>query len=248
MVAYYYEWKSLGQSSDLLGIDLCVARSYSDLLTKVLVTFRQKYPRLPVNYIVDRSLGDSISRNIDRPVIELFACTLSEMKEHSKTQGNAPQIMCRGEFVCLMSKASPLAKKELLRISDMENQMLVLPGAGTDEEKNYASEHGPLASIFSAFPDHLAIHVGSLANVIQQVAETPQAYALSYYPMLKRYKQVRNGELVYRPFADCRTEMPLCLFYSKRAYDRHPPMAELVSMIYQELKRYLDALDEVTEN
>lgn len=248
MVAYYYEWKSLGQSSDLQGIDLCVARSYSDLLTKVLVTFRQKYPRLPVNYIVDRTPAGSISRNIDRPVIALFSCTRQEMKEHSKTQGNAPQILCWGETHCLMSRSSALAKKETLTIADVQGQMLVLPGTGGDEEKSYAAGQGPLARIFSTFPDQPTVHVGPLSNVISQTAEILQTYALSYYPTLKRYEQVRSGELVHRPFADCRPEEPLCLFYSKRAYDRHAPMAELVSMIYQELKRYLDELEDTAEH
>lgn len=243
MVTHYYEWKSLGQQSDLLGIDLHVGRSYPDLLTKTLVAFRQKHPRLPVNYLVDRSPGDFISRGMDRPVIALFSCTVPEMRAYSKLQGNAPQVVCRGEMHCLMSRAAPLARREPLSAADMREQLLVLPGAGEDEEKDYAAGQGPLARIFSAFPDHSAIHVGPLANVIQQVAENPQTYALSYYPALKRYEQVRGGALVHRPFADCRMEMPLCLFYSRRAYDRHPLMAELVSAICRELQHCLDAWD-----
>ena len=53
MVEYYESWLELGHQNTLSLIDIFVGRSFADfLLPHILVEFSQKYPDLPVNYVI----------------------------------------------------------------------------------------------------------------------------------------------------------------------------------------------------
>jgi len=245
MVGYYHEWLEMGQQAALQSIDIYISRSFSDLLLpNILVKFRQRHPELPVNYITVRTPGQFISRNLQKPSIALFLCSEKALQTYTKIQGNKPLILCHGESRCLVSKYSPLANKSAIPLSDLENLLLVLPGSSRHEETAYSSDSGFISHIFNSFPAPRTIHVETVTNVINQVAENPQTYAISYYPVLKRYERVRRGELVYPIFEDGHQYREnLCLFYSKAAYDQHPLMAELILSIRDAFREFFDALE-----
>ena len=234
IVAYYQEWLELGRQTALQSIDICVGRSFSDLLIpNILVKFRQRHPNVPVNYIVSREPCELISRSLQRPVIALFACNHETLQHCSELQGNRPTLLMPVEFRCLVSRNSPLARLKTVALQNLKDLFLVLPGSGENGNENYSHSLG-------VFPSKQIIHVETLTNVISQVAENPQTYALSHYPTLRRYEQVRSGELVFPPFEMHQEEMSLCLFYLKQAYDQHPLVAELVSSICTEFERFIE--------
>ena len=99
MVEYYESWLELGHQNTLSLIDIFVGRSFADfLLPHILVEFSQKYPDLPVNYVISVKPGEHISRSIQKPSIALLSCNDQELQVYTKVQGNPPVILTRGEI------------------------------------------------------------------------------------------------------------------------------------------------------
>ena len=242
MVDNYHEWLSMGKKNELRSITVCVGRSFSDmLLPTILAKFRQRHPDVSVNYVVKRTPGEFISKSINEPVIALLSCKAQLIESYSELQGNSPSILCTGEFRCLLNSANPLSKARTISLKDLRKLLLVLPGSDKEEEQKYLSEPTAVSRIFKAYPDQQTIHVDTVNNVINLVAEDPNTFATSFYPTLLRYEQVRNGRLIAVPVQNTKESL-LCLFYSKRAASRQPLVDELVTAITREFAHYIPKL------
>ena len=83
------------------------------------------------------------------------------------------------------------------------------------------------------------IQTESVGSVIKLARTQSDVYALSYYPLLKRYEGVSEGELVYIPFENGNTKGDFCLFYSRRACHQYPVLQELVTAIQEAAAQFL---------
>lgn len=244
VVGYHREWLQLGSKNALKGLEIYVGRSFSDMfLPRILVQFRQRYPELPISFKVVRNPDTFLSRNTRTPVIALFACREQSIRACSEVQGCGPVILLRGEYRCLISKYSLLARREEISLKDLEDLFLVLPGPKAEGEDGTPSLSKIFSEIIASYPDNRIISVESLANVVTEVSENPQTYAISFYPALLRYPQVQSGELLALPFQDHKDPMNLCLFYSKQACRKHPQMAELVTAIQDAFWEFATSLE-----
>lgn len=243
MVEYYESWLELGHQNTLSRIDIFAGRSFADfLLPHILVEFSQKYPDLPVNYIISVMPGEHISRSIQKPTIALLSCNDQELQIYTKVQGNPPIILTRGESRCLLSSTNSLARKPFLEVQDIKEMFLVLPGTRMDASNIPSVGSDISTEILSTIRPDRRIFIGALSNVISQVAENPQTFALSFYPTLCRYERIRNGELTAVPFKGRIQETNLCLFYSKKALRQHPQMMELITAIRKSFKQFEEGL------
>lgn len=83
------------------------------------------------------------------------------------------------------------------------------------------------------------IQTESVDSVINLVRTQSDVYALSYYPILKRYPGVSEGEIVSLPFKGDYTKGDFCLFYSRKAYRQYPVLQELVTAIQDAAAQFL---------
>ncbi len=245
ILEFYQEWLQLGSQNALNGLEIYISRAFSDMfLPRILVQFRQRYPELPVRFEATRNPELFLSRSTRTPVIALFVCQEQSIRACSETQGCGPVILLRGEYRCLISKYSPLARQDKVSLKDLEDLFLVLPGPKVEGGNGTPSVSRIFSEIVTSYPANRIISVESLANVVAEVSENPKTYATSFYPALLRYPQVQKGELVALPFSDYKDPMNLCLFYSKQACRKHPQMAELVTAIQDAFWEFATGLEE----
>ena len=246
VLKFHREWLQLGSQNALKGLEVYVGRSFSDMfLPRILVQFRRRYPELPVRFEATRNPEHFLSRSIGTPVIAIFACREQAMRACAETQGCAPVILLRGEYRCLVSRYSPLARQEEVSLKDLADYDLVLPGPKVESGEGNPAVSRIFSEIVATYPASRIISVESLANVVAEVSDDPRTYATSFYPTLLRYPQVQSGELAVIPFRDYKDPMNLCLFYSKQAYRKHPQMAELVTAIRDAFWEFSAGLEEL---
>lgn len=232
VVAYYDHWLELGHRNVLSAIDLFVSRSFADLLLPhILVEFGQKYPDTSVNYEISLNAADHISRRLGDPAAVLLACNDQELEHDTRMQGNPPIVLMRGETRCLLSAEDPLSGRNSLEPEDIRDHFLVLPGSRAEAAGIPSAGSDIAQELIRSFPLEQRIFVGSLSNVINQVAENAGTFALSFYPALLRYDRIKQGKLKAIPFKGHKEEITLCLFYSKKAARQHQRLSELVREI-----------------
>lgn len=238
VVEYYRGWKLLSQENILEEIDIFSYFSFPDFLfPDILLDFRKTHPNLTINYTTTTEPGNCISRSTRHPAIALAVCSENDYNRLCKAQGNEPLVLMDGEYRCLVNKHCPLSGKPYVTIEDLRGYYLMAPNMENCANSGFIS--GILQDIAAATPSNKMICVETATNVISIVNRNPEAYALSYYPALKRYT-AKN--LVDIPIKDTRTKGKICVFYSKEAYNQHPAMQELIHAIRDAATQFLSSL------
>lgn len=238
MVEYYYGWKEIGSAPILEQINVYSHSSFPDfLLPDLVLRFRKKYSEQVFYYMTSADLDSCISQNIHQPSISMFVCAEKDYRRLSKLQGNEPSVLMDGEFRCLVNARCPLAKKGYVTQEEMQQYYLAFPARGN--LKSAGTVPGILKCIKSMDPSRF-IYLESATTVVSFVRKNPEAYALAYYPALKRYP---GEDLVNVPIKDIDVEGKMCLFYSRHAYEQYPIIQELVTAIEDAAARFLTAIN-----
>ncbi|MCI8649050.1 MAG: LysR family transcriptional regulator [Anaerotruncus sp.] len=238
VVAYYNGWLNLSSQRTLEVVDVYIQSSFPNfILPNVVLQFKKLHPNVQINCTLNRTPEQYISQNTERPVLVLFICNQENpVEKYIKIQGNHPIVLFEGEYCCLVSKHSNLAKKERVTPADLKDYYLAM----TSSVDSPSSALAPLLNrIIPIVSVSHAMQLESVNAVINLVASSPEVYALSYYPILKRYERVAEGELVYVPFQDSFAKGDFCLFYSKQAHHQYPALQELVTTIQADATRFL---------
>ncbi len=230
MVEYYNGWLSLSEKRPLEAVDIYIQASFPNfLLPKVVLQFKKLHPGLQIHCEDNRMPEQYISQDTERPVLALFVCGQKELMEKCvRVQGNQPLILFRGEYCCLVSRHSRLAQKRSVTPEDLKGQYLALKSRWDAP----ATALQPLLhEIIPTVSPAQVLQLDSVDSVIKLVRTQPDVYALSYYPILKRYSGVAEGELIRIPFEGDYTKGDFCLFYSRRAAHQYPVLQELLTEI-----------------
>lgn len=230
---YYRGWKELSKHVELEGINLYTYISFPDFLfPDIIMELKKKYPGLNVKYDSVSSPEKYISVNIRRPVVALVPDHREDASSHfSRRQGNPSLKIMDGEYRCLVSAQSTLARKGSITIDDLKNFYLVVPNY-TDAPDGAGFLAGIIGEISTHCTSSHIIEVETLTNVITLVGKDTEAYALSYYPAMNRYASVADGSLVSVPITNLDTGASLYVYFSENAYSMHPQIRDLVNKLY----------------
>lgn len=242
MVEYYNGWLSLSGKCPLRAVDIYIQASFPNfILPKVVLQFKKLHPSLQINCEVSRTPELYISQDTERPVLSLFVCGQDALMDKCiKAQGNPPIVLFRGEYCCLVNKYSRLADKETIVPEDLKEYYLALKSR---LEAPSTAMQPVLDEIIPVVSPSQVIQMESVDSVINLVRTQSDVYALSYYPILKRYQGVMEKELVYRPFKGDYTKGDFCLFYSRKACRQYPVLQELVTAIQEASAQFLDGTE-----
>ena len=238
MVEYYNGWLSLSEKLPLRAVDIYIQASFPNfLLPKVVLQFKKLHPSLQINCEVSRTPEQYISQDTERPVLSLFVCGQKGLMEKCvKAQGTPPIVLFQGEYCCLVNKHSSLAEKETVVPQDLKEHYLALKSR---LEAPSTAMQPVLDEIVPVISPSQVIQTDSVDSVINLVRTQSDVYALSYYPILKRYPGVSEGEIVSLPFKGDYTKGDFCLFYSRKAYRQYPVLQELVTAIQDAAAQFL---------
>lgn len=223
MVEYYRGWLRLSEPDVLHSINVyCHTSLAGFLIPDIILKFKELYPEIPVNYMTNPTPELYISDEKQDPVISLTLCKEGEEYDKLvKRQGNSPLNLLQGEYVCLVSRNSSLAKKKKVNIEDLKDFYCVL--THIDSLIKGTSVLSPvLLKIVDTVSFKKIIQMEHTSNVIELIQRNPEVFALSYYPILNRYRGVAEKELTYIPFENHMAKCNLCLFYSEQAYRQYP--------------------------
>lgn len=236
ILEYYRGWKQMGRGTPLQKLDIYVHYSFPDfILPKAILQTRKRHPELAINYSVSMTPDRYISRSIQTPVVALLLCYGREgLDRCTQLQGNPPLKLMEGDYCCLVNAQSPLARLEAVTPEMLTDFYLVLPDNEIPLNNPFST-----ADIIAVTPPERIIYVESATNVIDLVCQDPEAYAISYYPALKRYPGVQRGELVPIPFQNRTVADILALAYAQQAYEEHPAVRELVQSVENQARQFL---------
>jgi DNA-binding transcriptional LysR family regulator len=218
--------------------------SFSDfLLPDAVVKIKEHYPEQVVSYRTVSYPDKYISPDSDAISIVMTVCDDVMKKSLSKFQGNLPVVLLKGEYQCLVSKESALAKKKYIYPEDLKDMYLMLPDA-VDEFLVEGCFLRPIMSgiIHASKADHV-VEVDTLQNVIDTVRNNPRAYAISFYPALVRY-QTDKKALVHIPYKNLKTKGSLCLFYSAQAARKYPIVNTIIRIIVNSVSEFSSRVTE----
>lgn len=237
VVGYYNGWLGLGKQQPLKGIDIYIQASFPNcILPEAVMQFKKKHPSIQIHCEVSSTPEQYISQDTEHPVLVLFVCgEENHAGKYVKVQGNPPEILLKGEWCCLVNRHSSLAGKDTVTPEDLRDYYLAFKSHPNHPPAAFVPI---LRRIFASVPPSQIIQMESVESIISQVQSDPEVYALSYYPLLKRYEGIRSGELVYVPFEGSYTKGDFCLFYSKQAHSQHPVLQELVRALKKEVQRF----------
>lgn len=243
IIEYYNGWLSDSHQRPLEVVDIYIQASFPNfILPNVVLQFKKRHSNIQINCEISPTPEQYISQNTERPVLALFVCTKENPAEkYIKAQGNSPIILFQGEYGCLVNQNSSLAKKKTVTPENLKEHYLALKSRLEAPSTALVPLLNRIVPIVS--PAHV-IQTESVASVIKLVRSHPEVYALAYYPILKRYEGVADGELIYIPFEGSYTQGDFCLFYSKQAYRQYPALQELVKAIQNDAIQFLSTHDE----
>lgn len=234
-------WKELASQNEIQKISIYVHTSFSDfILPEVFLDFCKQYPQIQIEYLNDVYPEKMISKSAKTPTLSMFVCSERDAYEkYTQIQGNPPKVLLRGEYRCMVSTESPLAKYEQITMEDLKDYYLIVPTL--EQRKNEQSFlTGFLKSLISVMDRSHLIQVHSLSNVTRLVSRDPETFALGYYPALKRYHEVSQNKLTSIPFKASSVEGLLCLFYSEEVCKQYPLMQDLVKRIEAGAESFLN--------
>lgn len=240
VVSYYKGWMGMGKGRKLRTLDIYTHVSFSNfLLPDVILKLKQSNPELVINCMYSAAPELHISSDTEAPTMVILPYAHgANYQKLVKRQGNRPDVLFQGEYVCLVNQDSPLATKAAVSLEDLKNCYLALPEM--DMPQGHTSLLTPLLDGITAISQsRQIIQVESVSSVIDLVVKHTETYALSYYPALCRYNAVSANQLACVPFSDVDTRSDYCLFYSKQTYDQYPLFQTVVSAIHQAADKFL---------
>lgn len=239
IVSYYNGWLTLSQQCALRVVNIYIQHSFPNfLLPEVILNFKKRHPDIQVSCQLCPTPEQYISQDIEQPALTLFVCgAKNPIENYSKLQGNPPMILFHGAYRCLTNSQSSLAGRNCVTPEDLKHRFCVL--------RSSAEARTPVISalldwLSPVVPPEQFIRSESVESIIKMAETHDDVYALSYYPILNRYEGIHTGKLISIPFADDCGDGELCLFYSKRACQRHPELRELVDEIYKSSQSFME--------
>lgn len=225
--------------SRFVGHDALLGYSFPNfLLPEVILNFKKRHPDIQVSCQLCPTPEQYISQDIEQPALTLFVCgAKNPVENYSKLQGNPPMILFHRAYRCLTNSQSSLAGRNCVTPEDLKHRFCVL--------RSSAEARTPVISalldwLSPVVPPEQFIRSESVESIIKMAETHDDVYALSYYPILNRYEGIHTGKLISIPFADDCGDGELCLFYSKRACQRHPELRELVDEIYKSSQSFIE--------
>ena len=241
IVEMYNGWKGLARPAPLRRIDIYTYISFPDfLLPGIVLGLRKTWPELEVSISLSERPQRFLSRSGSKPVLALVMCRgKAELEALSRVQGNPPAVLLEGAYRCLVNTRHPLAGQAAVTPEQLRRYYLILPNMKEEGQPDDTAEgymHELLARCTD--PAH-TVEVETVGNVIPLVEKDDESWALSYWPACHRYPGVQAGRLVSVPI-----QCPACnglfaLFYSQKAYDRHPAVRQLVDAIRRSAREFL---------
>lgn len=243
IVAMYNNWLSLAKDTSAPPIKIYGHISFSDfLLPQVILQLKRNCPDRNISYRSVANPEQYIVSDVTPISIVMTVCNTSMQQTLTKIQRNAPLILMTGEYQCLMDADNPFAKKGSISLEDLKQMDLMLPVPS----KEFLVEESFLKSIMSTIfhtvsPSHV-MEVDTLQNVIDAVRNSPDSYAVSFYPALMRYQAASNKKLVHVPFTGLKTKCSLCLFYSKKASQQYPIINTIIDHMVEAAHTFLGGI------
>ncbi len=237
MVACYQKCLKLGKECELHTLDIYTHVSFPNfLLPDVILNLKQRHPELTINCMYSAAPELHISQDMENPVLVILPYAQGEAYQKLiKRQGNPPDVLFQGEYVCLANRNGPLAGKRQVTLEELKQCYLALPEM--DVPQGHTTLLSPLVAELNQC--RKTIQLESVNSVINLVAKHAETYALSYWPALCRYSAVIENKLIGIPFSDVDTKSDYCLFYSKQAYDQYPLIQEVVKAIRWQAEDFL---------
>lgn len=238
VVAYYKGWLEMSAKNTLKHVDIYAFVSFSDfLIPSIMFQFKKIYPEITINFTSCNHPEQHLSKNATSPTLCIFVCDKgNKMYHYADRYNNTPVVLMNGKYKCLVSPSSPLAKKQAVTAEDLKKAILVMPESKEFDDLETFTQ---LIRVFKKVPADNILDVASLANTINTVIERPETFAISYSPALRRYPAVKAGQLVDIPFDEDYEQGSLCLFYNKKAYERHPALQLLIKMIQESAAKFV---------
>lgn len=238
VVSYYRRWLTLSNQRTPQVIDVFIQASFPNfLLPEVILDFKKLHPNIQINCEITPTPEQHISQNIQRPTLALFVCPRgAPVQAFAREQGNPPLVLFQGEYCCLVNRRSRLSGRTFITPEDLREYYLALRSHLDSPALCLAPTLEVLVPVVS--PAHV-IHMESVDSIINLVHSHTDVYALSYYPILRRYEGVVSGELTYIPFEEEYAKGDFCLFYSRQACQQYPVLQELVDSIQAAAARFL---------
>jgi DNA-binding transcriptional LysR family regulator len=238
IVKTYDSWLAYAQHMPLPPIKIYGHISFSDfLLPEVVLQIKEQYPNRSISYRSIAYPDQYISPDFSPISIVMTVCDELSKVVLAKAQGNQPITLLTGEYQCLVSCQSELAKKQRVTLEDLKSMYLMLPDS-IDEFLVDGSFLKPIMStiVRSVSADHV-VEVDTLQNVIDAVRNNSRSYAVSFYPALVRY-QASGRKLTHIPYEGLKTKGSLCLFYPEMAAKKYPIINTIVSIIVKSVARF----------
>nr|WP_317326388.1 LysR family transcriptional regulator [uncultured Flavonifractor sp.] len=238
VVSYYHHWLSLSNQRTPQVIDVFIQASFPNfLLPEVILEFKKQHPDIQINCEITATPEQHISQNAQRPTLALFVCPRgASARAFAKEQGNPPLVLFQGEYCCLVNRRSRLAGRTFITPEDLREYYLALRSHLDAPALCLAPTLDVLVPVVSPAQ---VMHMESVDSIINLVHTHEEVYALSYYPILRRYEGVLSGELTYIPFEEEYAKGDFCLFYSQQACQEYPVLQELVLSIQDAAARFL---------
>lgn len=238
IVSYYNGWLTLSQQRVLRAVNIYIQYSFPNfLLPDVILKFKKQYPDVRIYSEVCTAPEQYITQDIEQPALALFVCgQKNPVEPFSKLQGNAPAILFKGEYRCLLNAQSELAGCSAVTPEDLKHNFCALRSSTSAPAAAVAPLLDWLIPIVSS---KQLIRAESVDSIIKMIETHADVYGLAYYPALKRYEGIRTGKLTSVPFASDCGSGDFCLFYSKRACRRHLELQWLVDEIVKSAQTFL---------
>ncbi len=244
IMEYYNGWVSMGKTRELKELDIYIHTSFPNfLLPEIVFQFKKKYPDFHINCRETLNPERYITQDTEKAVLVLLPCVKGkEYNELIEIQGNNPITLFNGQYVCLIRKDNPLAKKKEVSIDDLKGYYLALPDGKVGKEKRYVYEDMAIGEFVKEIQKHgseYVFYVDSVNSVIDIVKHHDNAYALSYYPALYRYSYVDSKEMVFVPFTGIDMKSCFSLFYSKTVCEKYPVLREFISLVREAADNFI---------
>ncbi|MDO4437909.1 MAG: LysR family transcriptional regulator [Eubacteriales bacterium] len=241
IVEIYDSWLNIHNTPELPSIKIYGYVSFSDFIVPVAIyQIKGLFPDLEINFRSVPNPEQYISSDISEPNLIIDVCDNKMLANYTNIQGTPPIKLMDGEYMCLVNKASPLAKMKSITLDALKDMNLMIPVSAGDVRSEGAFLESVMTNIINYVGKKHVIEVDTLQNVIDSVAMHNNAYAVSYYPALERYQKNHDNQLVAIPFKDQKTKGSLCLFYSDKAAAAHPVLNTVIDTLLQQADNFLE--------
>ena len=237
MVQFYNGWLELPKQDILKTVDVYTHVSLSGFLfPDIILHFKEKYSDLNINYTTAFCPEDQLTQNLCRPTLALTVCKAkNENIRTTALAGYERILLLRGEYGCLVNRKGPLADKISVKPEELNDHFFIAPKL---QKLNDIPKFVPAVLANKDFLQK-TVQVETVGNVIDLLQKYPKGYVLTCWPSCWRYPGVIKGDLIYLPFYNYETNVDICLFYPKQAYQQYPILQKLVNTVKEEAQQFL---------